>query len=127
MDEAVPLQVLHSLAGVLAHGQQALAAASVDMQLQEVEQAAIFQVLSDNADGPLLHADTIELHQLGVAEAPVGRDAGVSVRPQSIIPGKKIIGRCDSHTALMGHTNTHSRWQFSNAYCKLTKAFSISV
>ncbi len=73
VDETVCLQVLHPLTDVLTHGQKPRLLQSPAPLPQEVQQAAVLHELGHNQQGALLQANTIQLHQFGVAQSP-GRD-----------------------------------------------------
>lgn len=71
VQELLGFQVLHSFTDILAHLQQLCRLESLPSFPQEVQEAAIGHVLSDDEDGTLLRADSIELHQLLMRQVPV--------------------------------------------------------
>lgn len=73
VDEIMSLQVLHPLTDVLAHGQKPRLFQSPTPLSQDVQQAAVIHELSHDQQGALLQANTVQLHQLRVAQPP-GRD-----------------------------------------------------
>lgn len=66
VDEAVSLQVLHPFAHILTHAQQHVSTEMALSLSEEIQKATPFHELSNDVDGFLLGAYTIELHQLGV-------------------------------------------------------------
>lgn len=64
------LQVLHPLTDVLAHGQKPGLFQSPAPLPQDVQQTAVLHELSHDQQGALLQANTIQLHQLRVAQPP---------------------------------------------------------
>lgn len=85
MDESVALQVLHPLADVLADTQQGPQAEAAPPLPEEVQQAAELHELCDDVDGPLLTADSIQLHQLRVRQLP-GQNAQNYVAYKNVVP-----------------------------------------
>lgn len=71
VQELLGFQVLHSFTDILAHLQQLGRLEPPPRFLQEVQEAAVGHVLSDDEDGMLLGADPIELHELLMRQVPV--------------------------------------------------------
>lgn len=70
VDEAVSLQVFHSLAHILTHGQEPRIPQSPAHLSQEVQQTAIRHEFNHNQQGALLQTHAIQLHQLRVTHPP---------------------------------------------------------
>lgn len=73
--ELLRLQVLHCFTDIFAHLQQLLSLEAVAHLPQVVQETAVSHVLSDDEDGALFGADSIQLHQLLMGKIPT-RETG---------------------------------------------------
>lgn len=76
MNDARIFQVGHALTHVQAHAQQGLCGKEPPLVAQVIRQAAVLHELEHEADGGLLQAHAIQLHQFGVREFPGGKSQG---------------------------------------------------
>lgn len=76
VQELLGFQVLHSFTDILAHLQQLSGLEPPPSFPQEVQEAAVGHVLSDDEDGTLLGANPVELHQLLMREVPMWEQEG---------------------------------------------------
>lgn len=70
MDDTSFFQVGHALTHIQAHAQQGLRSKETPLTSKVIRQAAVLHELKHQADGGLLQAHPIELHQFGVREFP---------------------------------------------------------
>lgn len=70
VDDTRLFQVGHALTHVQAHAQQGLCSKETPLTSKVIRQAAVLHELKHQADGGLLQAHPIELHQFGVREFP---------------------------------------------------------
>lgn len=70
--ELLRLQILHCFTDIFAHLQQLLSLEAVAHLPQVVQETAVSHVLSDDEDGVLFGADSIQLHQLLMGKIPTG-------------------------------------------------------
>lgn len=113
MNESIGLQVLHALADIQAYTQQGANVEATAPLSEEVQQTAQLHELSDDVDGSLLAAQSIELDQLRVGKFPAEK---TGCRDQGSLQMLVEIYFCpltvpDPHTMLAGYQLTDTSTQ----------------